>query len=147
MEFASGTGFDLPPVQPLFEEYIRGSGLQDRLHFIGGDFFKDELPNADVIIMVHILHDWNLEEKHLLLRKAYAALPIDGALIVCDYIIYDDCRENTIGLLMSLNMLIETPGGFDYTGADGLSWMKAAGFRHAYVKHLVGADSMVVGIK
>jgi cyclopropane fatty-acyl-phospholipid synthase-like methyltransferase len=143
----TGTGFDLPPVQPLFEEYIRSFNLHDRLHFASGDFFKDSLPKADVIIMAHILHDWNLEEKQALLRKAYASLPTDGALILCDLIIDDDRRENTLGLLMSLNMLIETSGGFDYTGADGIAWLKAAGFRHAYVEHLVGPDSIVVGIK
>jgi hypothetical protein len=48
---------------------------------------------------------------------------------------------------MSLNMLIETPGGFDYTGADCRSWMHEVGFRETYVEHLVGPDSMVVGIK
>jgi hypothetical protein len=48
---------------------------------------------------------------------------------------------------MSLNMLIETPGGFDYTGADCRSWMEEAGFRESYVEHLVGPNSMVVGIK
>jgi hypothetical protein len=49
--------------------------------------------------------------------------------------------------MMSLNMLIETPGGFDYTGADCVGWMKEIGFKEAYVEHLVGPDSMVVGIK
>ena len=44
-------------------------------------------------------------------------------------------------------MLIETPGGFDYTGADCIGWLQAAGFREAYVKHLVRPDSMVVGTK
>src|SRR5260370_38921280 len=97
--------------------------------------------------MAHILHDWDLEKKQLLIRKAYAALPMDGALIVCDFIIDDDRRENTLGLLLSLNMLIDTRGGFDYTGADGIAWMKAAGFRHVSVEHLTGADSMLVGIK
>ena len=48
---------------------------------------------------------------------------------------------------MSLNMLIETPGGFDYTGADCQSWLSDAGFRDTYVEHLVGPDSMVVGFK
>jgi hypothetical protein len=48
---------------------------------------------------------------------------------------------------MSLNMLIETPGGFDYTGADCQTWMQETGFRESYVEHLVGPDSMVVGIK
>ena len=48
---------------------------------------------------------------------------------------------------MSLNMLIETPGGFDFTGADCRSWMSDVGFRETYVEHLVGPVSMVVGIK
>jgi hypothetical protein len=48
---------------------------------------------------------------------------------------------------MSLNMLIECPDGFDYTGADCRGWMAEAGFRESYVQHLVGPDSMVVGLK
>ena len=83
-----------------------------------GDFFADPLPQADVLVMGHILHDWDLEQKRLLIGKAYEALPPGGALIVYDAIIDDERRENAFGLLMSLNMLIETRGGFDYTGAD-----------------------------
>ena len=97
--------------------------------------------------MGHILHDWDLDEKRLLLQKAYDALPDGGALIVYEAIIDDERRSNAFGLLMSLNMLIETPGGFDYTGADCRGWMQEAGFRESYVEHLVGPDSMVVGIK
>ncbi len=70
-----------------------------------------------------------------------------AAVIVYDAIIDDERRHNAFGLLMSLNMLIETPGGFDYTGADCRSWMREAGFRETYVEHLLGPDSMVVGIK
>jgi hypothetical protein len=97
--------------------------------------------------MGRILHDWNLEEKKMLLGKAYEALPEGGALIVYEALIDDERRENAFGLLMSLNMLIETPAGFDYTGADCCSWMRDVGFRETYVEHLVGPDSMVVGIK
>lgn len=143
----SGVGFDLPAVEHVFDEHVLQSGLQGRLRFIAGDFFQQDLPDAEVLIMGHILHDWNLQEKHLLLRKAYEALPSDGALIAYDTIIDDDRRENTAGLLMSLNMLIETQGGFDYTGADCALWMREAGFRHTYVEHLAGPESMVVGIK
>ncbi len=75
------------------------------------------------------------------------ALPSNGALIVYDAIIDDDRRENAAGLLMSLNMLIQTRGGFDYTGADCASWMREVGFRHTSVEHLTGPESMVVGIK
>ena len=143
----TGGGFDLPVIQSVFEEYVNANGLSDRLRFIRGDFFKDSLPKADVLSMGHILHDWNLEEKKLLIGKAYEALPPGGALIVFESLIDDDRRTNTFGLLMSLNMLIELPGGFDYTGADCSGWLREAGFRETRVEHLVGPDSMVVGIK
>ena len=143
----SGVDFDLPAVRPVFEKYVDAHGLSDRLGFRPGDFFKDPMPEAEVLVMGHILHDWDLGQKRALLAKAYEALPAGGALIVYEALIDDDRRENTLGLLMSLNMLIETPGGFDYTGADCQRWMREAGFRETRVEHLVGPDSMVVGIK
>jgi hypothetical protein len=143
----TGGGFDLPPIGPLFEEYVESVGLDERLRFHAGDFFADPMPSADVLIMGHILHDWNADEKRTLLEKAYAALPDGGALIVYEAIIDDERRENAFGLLMSLNMLIETPGGFDYTGADCQGWMRDVGFSDTYAQPLVGPDSMVVAIK
>ena len=142
-----GAGFDLPAIRPVFESYVNEHQLSDRLRFIEGDFFRDPLPEADVLVMGHILHDWDLETKRMLVKKAYDALPEGGAFIVFEALIDDDRRENAFGLLMSLNMLIETRGGFDYTGADCRQWMMEAGFRDARVEHLVGPDSMVVGIK
>jgi O-methyltransferase domain/Dimerisation domain len=143
----NGTGFDLAEVAPIFEDYVEGLGLAQRLRFAAGSFFDGPLPAADVIIMGHILHDWDLEIKRMLVRKAFDALPTGGALIVYEAIIDDDRSVNAFGLMMSLNMLIETPGGFDYTGADCQGWMQEAGFRETRVEHLVGPDSMVIGIK
>jgi hypothetical protein len=142
-----GIGFDLAEVAPIFEDYIEANGLADRLRFQSGDFFQGPMPQADVITMGHILHDWDLETKEMLIGKAFQALPPGGALIVYEAIIDDERRANAFGLLMSLNMLIETEGGFDYTGADCSAWMKRAGFRETRVEHLVGPDSMVIGIK
>ena len=143
----TGEGFDLPAAQPHFDNFVRSFGLQNRLRFHAGDFFAAPLPEADVYVMGHILHDWNLEEKQALLAKTYAALPKGGALIVFEAIIDNERRRNAFGLLMSLNMLIETPAGFDYTGADCQAWLREAGFRDTYVQHLAGPDSMVVGVK
>lgn len=142
-----GGGFDLPQVGPVFEAFVAANGLSDRLRFHAGDFFADPLPSADVIVMGHILHDWNLEQKRLLVQKAYDALPAGGAFIVYEALIDDDRRQNVFGLLMSLNMLIETPGGFDFTGADCRGWMADAGFALTRVEHLVGPDAMVIGVK
>ncbi|WP_447971042.1 methyltransferase [Nitrospira sp. M1] len=143
----TGGGFDLPPVGPIFHDYVQSFQLDDRLRFIPGDFFKEALPKADVLCMGHILHDWNLEEKKHLIAKAYDALPPDGALIIFEALIDDERRQNAFGLLMSLNMLIELAGGFDYTGANCSGWLQEAGFRETRVEHLIGHDSMVIGIK
>ena len=142
-----GIGFDLPPVGPIFKTYMQDHGVADRVRFQAGSFFEEPIPCADVITMGHILHDWDLAQKEMLIDKAHAALPSGGVFVAYDSLIDDARRENSFGLLMSLNMLIETPGGFDYTGADCLRWVEAAGFRQASVVPLVGPDSMVVAIK
>ena len=143
----SGIGFDLPETGPCFEDYVAANGISSRVKFRAGSFFDSPIPQADVVTMGHILHDWDLDVKKMLIRKAYEAVPPGGALVVYESIIDDDRSKNAFGLMMSLNMLIETPGGFDYTGADCSGWMKEAGFRETRVEHLVGPDSMVIGIK
>ncbi|MGO4329064.1 methyltransferase [Cupriavidus sp. 2TAF22] len=142
-----GGGFDLPAVGPVFDAYVAEHGLQDRLRFYPGDFFNDPCPQADVLVMGHILHDWDLEQKLHLLRQCHAALPSGGRLIVYDAMIDDARRQNAFGLLMSLNMLIETPGGFDYTGTQCCDWARQAGFAQARVEPLSGADSMMIATK
>jgi O-methyltransferase domain/Dimerisation domain len=143
----TGFGFDLPMVRPHFDSYVAQHGLVGRLSFCGGDFFADALPAADVVVMGHILHDWGLDRKQALIAKSYRALPRGGALIVYDPIIDNERRSNAFGLLMSLNMLIETRDGFDFTGADCIGWLKEAGFAETRVEPLVAPDSMVIGVK
>ena len=86
------------------QDAIDRAGLADRIQVVSGDFFVDPLPPADVVTMGNVLHDWNLEQKLQLIRKAYDALPEGGAFIAIENVIDDARRENTFGLLMSLNM-------------------------------------------
>jgi O-methyltransferase domain/Dimerisation domain len=143
----SFTSFDLPPVVPLAQKRIQDAGMQGRIRAVGGDFFKDDLPRADVVTMGNILHDWNLEKKKMLIGKAYAALPSGGAFIVIENIIDDARRENVFGLLMSLNMLIEFGDAFDYTGADFCTWCREAGFKRFEAIKLVGPTSAAIAFK
>jgi hypothetical protein len=73
-------------------------------------------------------------------------LPKGGAPIVHEAII-DARRQNGFGQLLSLNVLIQTTGGFVFTGADCQAWTGEAGFSQTRVETLAGADSMVVAIK
>ncbi|MEL7145519.1 MAG: methyltransferase [Bacteroidota bacterium] len=141
------TSFDLPPVQPVAAENIDHLGLADKVKAVAGDFFKDELPKADIITMGNVMHDWSVEDKLILMKKAFDALPEGGSLVVIESIIDDDRRQNVFGLLMSLNMLIETKEGFDFTGRDFDSWAKEVGFSETYIMPLTGPSSAAVAIK
>ena len=143
----TGGGFDLPPVGPIFDTYVKSMGLEHRLRFHAGDFFVDEMPPADVLIMGHILHNWNSEQKKLLLEKAYGAVSPGGALVAYEWLIDEERRDNALSLLMSLHMLMETPGGNNFTGSECCAWMHEAGFSETRVEHLLGPSSMVVGMK
>jgi hypothetical protein len=143
----TGGGFDLPQVRGAFEAYVAGHKLTERLRFYPGDFLHEPLPSADVLVMGHILHDWDLETKRMLVAKAHAALPAGGALIVYDAMIDELRRENLGALLMSLSMLIQTPGGFDYTGSDCIDWLREAGFTGVSLMPLQGIHSMAIGLK
>ncbi len=143
----TGRGFDLPAMRPVFETYVERHSLADRLGFHAGDFLAEPLPSADVLVMGQILHDWNIEVKRELLAKAYGALPRGGSLIVYDQMIDDDRRSNAAGLLMSLNMLVRTRGGFDYTIGECVNWMGDAGFREVHFSHLDGCISMIAAVK
>ena len=93
----TGGGYDLPVVRPVFEEYIASFGFSaPAIEIHPGSFFTDPLPAADVLLMGHILHDWDLEQKRMLLHKAYDALPAGGAVIVFDAIIDDDRKRERV---------------------------------------------------
>jgi hypothetical protein len=143
----TGGGFDLPAIGPIFNAYVNNHGLSQRLQFYPGDFRVDPLPSVNVLVMGHILHNWDLPTKKMLLAKAYAALPAGGALIVYDRLIDDDRKASTAGLLGSLNMLVMTDGGFDYSAAECFGWMREAGFQRTWAERLTADESMVVGMK
>ena len=141
------TSFDLPEVALHAQKHIDAAGMTNRIKVVKGDFFKDDLPIADVITMGNILHDWNLEKKMILIKKAYDALPEGGALIAIENIIDDARRENAFGLLMSLNMLIESGDAFDYTGENFREWCSEVGFRQFDIISLAGPTSAAVAYK
>jgi SAM-dependent methyltransferase len=132
----TGGGFDLPTVEHAFTSYVNERGLGQRLTFYPGDFFKDPLPQADVLIMGRILHDWDIPNRKLLLKKAHQALPPGGALIAYDSLIDDARRVHANGLLSSLNMLIHTVGGSEYSGTQCIGWMQEVGFSQTRIEQL-----------
>jgi len=141
------TSFDLPEVKPIATDIINSMNMSGNIKVVSGDFFKDEFPKADIITMGNVLHDWGEQEKLTLIKKAYKALPASGALVVIENIIDDSRSKNAFGLLMSLNMLIETEQGFDFTFEDFNRWTKTAGFTSTTLMSLIGPSSACVAYK
>jgi trans-aconitate methyltransferase len=143
----SGIGFDRAPLGSYFDRHVRTFAMENRLRFQSGDFLRDGLPTADVLIMGRVLHNWDLPTKRMLLNKAYHALNPSGALIVYERLIDDERQTNSVALLSSLNMLLMTEGGFDYTSADCMAWMRETGFLDIRIEPLTSDQSMVIGFK
>lgn len=141
------TSFDLPPVAPVANKFIEHFQLTDRVKTASGDFFTDPIPSADIVVMGNILHDWDEENKIALMKKAFAALPVGGAFVAIEGIIDEERKKNVFGLMMSLNMLIETGKGFDYTFADFNKWAKIAGFKSTSILPLAGPSSAAIAYK
>jgi hypothetical protein len=139
--------FDLPAVTPIALENISKMGLANKVEIFTGDFFKDPFPHADIITMGNILHDWGSKDKQRLISKAYEALPEGGSFVVIESMIDDDRNQNAFGLLMSLNMLIETPEGSNFSAGEFDMWARQVGFSRTYVLPLVQTSSAVVAIK
>ena len=141
------TSFDLPPVEPLAKKKIKEFNLSDRIDVASGDLLRDSFPESDVISMGNILHGMNEESKQQLVQKVYDALPDGGVFIAIENIIDNERRQNTFGMLMSLNMLVENGDAFDYTMNDFERWTKAAGFSSTSLIPLAGPSGAAIAYK
>ncbi|NGO71627.1 methyltransferase [Streptomyces boncukensis] len=142
-----GAVFELPAVEPFFDEHMSELGVADRVTFHAGDFFADALPGTEVLILGHVLHDWSPEERQKLLDRVYAALPPGGAVVVYDQMLDEDAPELR-SLIGSLNVALITPGGSEYTVPECRAWLAGAGFVFLSATRLAqGNDTVVVAAK
>ncbi|MFC5723496.1 methyltransferase [Streptomyces gamaensis] len=138
------TVFDLPAVRGVFDEHMAERELTGRVAFRGGDFFRDPLPESDVVVFGHVLHDWGVEERKRLARRAFEALSPGGYALVYDTMIDEGRRAAANPLLISLNMMLCTPGGGEYTAREGARWFLDAGFAEVTHRHLVADDTLLI---
>uniref|UniRef100_A0A8C7P762 Acetylserotonin O-methyltransferase-like n=1 Tax=Oncorhynchus mykiss TaxID=8022 RepID=A0A8C7P762_ONCMY len=128
----SVTMFDLPEVIEM-SSHFRPHDADDRVSFVAGDFFKDELPKADVYILARILHDWSDEKVHILLSKiAKACNPGKSCCVLVSEIFLDEDRKGpSRGLLQALSLT----EGRQRSASEYSLLLKSHGFTAAQVKH------------
>ena len=122
------TVFDLPGVIPETKHYIERAGLADRIGVHEGDFFADELPEADLFVLGQIVHDWPEARIELLLEKIYRRLPPRGGILICEKIL-NPLKDGPLSSnLQSLNMLVMMEGK-ERTAAEYEALVRRAGFQ------------------
>lgn len=147
------TVYDLPSVCRLTERKVAASGLSDRIGAQAGDLLlDDELPAGhDLILLSNVLHMWDEATVVKALRKCLTALNDGGALVVAEAFVDDDGTGPVGAALMSLNMLVHTAGGRNYTRREYEAWLTAAGFsaicRVPLIVDAPGANGLVIGRK
>ncbi|MFE8993829.1 methyltransferase [Streptomyces collinus] len=141
------TCFDLPEMEPFFQEHMKSLETTDHVRFVGGDFFTDALPRADVFIVGHILHYFGLRQREALVARIHQALAPGGVVLVYDRMIDDDRRNAALSLLGSLNMLLTSDEGREYTPAECVRWLSGAGFTDIRTTAVSGPDTLAIGRK
>jgi acetylserotonin O-methyltransferase len=103
--------FDLPAVLEVTrEELLRWPNISSRIELCSGDFFRDDIPEADLIALGRILHDWSGEKVHALLGKIHRALPGGGSVLIAEKLLSEDKTGPVSANMQSLNMLACTEG-------------------------------------
>ena len=119
--------FDLPVAIPLAKEIVDQSTLADRIELVGGDFFSDPLPRADLIALGRILHDWSEDKIRHLLKRIFDSLPSQGGLLIAEKLLTEDKTGPRWAQMQSLNMLTCTEGK-ERTLAEYETLLNEAGF-------------------
>lgn len=132
---------------PEFAENVERLFLDDRLEVFDGDCFTDPLPPADAYVLGGILHRRAAAERDALLARVHGSLPSGGTVIVYNTMLDDSRRQNALGFLASLTMLLETPAGREFTTAECREWLQRAGFRTVTTEVLGQGWSAVIGVK
>jgi len=140
--------FDLPEVCKKAEDFLRNYPcLAERIHIHPGDFFRYDFPTgADTIVMMRITHDWPQERAEVLLRKAFAALPPGGRLLVYETF-KDQGSYPGEAALISLLLLLTSPGGECRTFAETRTLLKEIGFSRVELIPTIYFYSLVVAEK
>jgi acetylserotonin N-methyltransferase len=144
-----GIVMDLPPVCALADEAILAAGLADRYHSQFADLFQGPYPaGADVVSLSWVLHDWNDEHCHEILRHCYNALPVGGKLLITESVLDHDRSGTPFAVLMSLHMLLLCEAGArERTSAEYRSLLEATGFRLDRLVRLDAPRDLMIATK
>src|SRR5262249_30530494 len=74
--------WDRPEVLKVASELAAAHGVAERVECWPGDMFTDAVPEAEVMLLSNVLHDWDVPECKALLRRCAERLPHGGRVLI-----------------------------------------------------------------
>jgi 3-hydroxy-5-methyl-1-naphthoate 3-O-methyltransferase len=137
---------DLEDVLPLTKEYVKNSGVADRIRMHAGDMLHDSLgKDYDLVLVCAVCHMFSPNENRELFRRAYEALAPHGQIVLQDFILDASKTSPRAAALFSLNMLVGTKAGSSYSEPEFASWLREAGFSDLRRVNLPGPSALMIG--
>lgn len=127
------TVFDLPEVIANTSCFQPSEQRVASVTFVSGNFFTDDLPEADLYILSRVLHDWPDEKIHILLKKISAVCRPGCGILLAEMLLDDEKKNRRTALLQSLNMLVQTEGK-ERSGSDYRGLLEQHGFSKVKIK-------------
>lgn len=138
------TLFDLPSVIKIAQTRLTDTDLIDRVTFVAGDFYKNELPTGhDLALLSAVIHQNSPEQNTELYRKIYRALQGGGRLVIRDHVMSPDHTMPKSGAFFAVNMLVATSEGNTYSFGEIKASLEAAGFTKI---NLIQPDEQMDGL-
>lgn len=139
---------DLEPVLAIANEHVSEAGLSERIVLRAGDLREDPLGNGfDLIFVSAICHMLGDDENFSLVRRCSEALAPGGRLVIADFILDETRTAPRQAALFSINMLVGTERGRDYTEQEYRSWITRAGLDPSGPVRVPGPASLMIGTK
>jgi hypothetical protein len=120
--------WDRPEVLKVAAEMAATHNVAERLECRPGDMFVDAVPDADVMLLSNVLHDWDVPQCEELIGRCAAALPAGGRLLIHD-VFLNDSRDGPLSIALYSAALFCMTEGRAYSAAEYRAWLTAAGLR------------------
>ena len=141
----SGILFDQPHVIAHAGPYLNKTGISERCHTVGGDFFAQIPEGADIYMLKSVIHDWNDKQSVSILKNCRKALKPEGRLLLIERLMPVRAKDDPPAVFLDLRMLVST-GGRERTEVEFRMLFEAAGLTLTRIIPLPSGLNIIEGM-
>lgn len=138
---------DFAKVIEVTKKFVARNGMTERFDYLPGDFHETQFGERefDVAVLGHILHSEGPRHTKELFAKIRRALKPDGQLVIGEFLVDEERKENQFGLLFAVNMLVNTQEGDTFTPSELSQWLREAGFGEVEMMDAPAPSPLIIG--